>query len=247
MPIQIDQKKFIQFRYNPDYLQYGKWRNTITDPCPVTSSIGIQAFESDLVLDGGNVVRGDNWVILTEKVFVENRNQSHKAIIDKLESALEAKPIIIPCDPEDFTGHADGLVRHYDENTVLINSYAQRRAPDFHKKLKQVLKNEGLRAIEVPYNPFKNVSYSSAKGIYINYLQMKSLIVLPMFDLPEDDVALRLFEQLFPGATVRTINANQIAKDGGVLNCITWNITLIPKNQSHLKMHVDPWKGNGPL
>lgn len=109
MPIQIDNKRFVQFRYNPDYLQHGKWRNTISDPSLITSSIGINTIESDLIVDGGNVVRGKDWVILSEKVFLENPKFDRRTVLSKLESVLEAKPIIIPCDPDDFTGHADGM------------------------------------------------------------------------------------------------------------------------------------------
>jgi agmatine/peptidylarginine deiminase len=32
--------------------------------------------------------------------------------------------IIIPKDPNDFTGHADGMVRFVDDKTVLVNKYS---------------------------------------------------------------------------------------------------------------------------
>jgi agmatine deiminase len=42
--------------------------------------------------------------------------------------------------------------------------------------------------------------------------------------MKEDDIAMRKFEQLFAGQTIRTIDSNDIADEGGILNCITWNI-----------------------
>lgn len=117
-------------------------------------------------------------------------------------------------------------MRYYDNQTVLVNYYGANGVPVFHQKLKKILHSERLQMVEVPYNPYGNVSRNSAKGIYINYLQMENFILLPTFDLPEDEPALRVFEKLFPGTTIAAINTDQIAKDSGILNCITWNIKL---------------------
>lgn len=38
MPVQVASTKFVQFRYNPDYLQDGNWLSTITDGAPVAES-----------------------------------------------------------------------------------------------------------------------------------------------------------------------------------------------------------------
>lgn len=35
---------------------------------------------------------------------------------------------------------------------------------------------------------------------------------------------LKQFEGLFPGKVVATVNSNELALDGGILNCISWNI-----------------------
>lgn len=224
MPVQVAPGRFIQFRYNPDYLQDRDWPSTITDGASVAQSVGIAPIRSNLLVDGGNVVRGKDAAILTDKIFIENRSHSRKAVLNALETALEAKPIIIPRDPYDFTGHADGMVRFLDEGTVLVNKYLKDDQPAFQEALKRALKREGLRTIEIPYNPYQNASDDSARGVYINYLQMRGFILLPVFGLPEDDLAFRAFEDLFSGTTIATVEANDIAGDGGVVNCVTWNI-----------------------
>src|SRR5690606_13825515 len=118
--------------------------------------------------------------------------------VNELENLFEAKPIIIPRDPDDFTGHADGMVRYYNDNTVLINRYRANGKPAFQKRFKTALRKEGLHLIEVPYNPYRNADYDSAVGMYINYLQVKDLVVVPTFGLLEDELALRQFEDLLP-------------------------------------------------
>jgi agmatine/peptidylarginine deiminase len=62
-------------------------------------------------------------VILTDKVVVENPSLSKAKLLSELRELFEIETIIIiPRDPLDFTGHADGMVRFVDEDTVLITS-----------------------------------------------------------------------------------------------------------------------------
>jgi agmatine deiminase len=226
MPIQQDLNKFIQFRYEPDYLQNKRFLSTQTDPKPVCRAIGLNALESGIKVDGGNVIRGKDWVILTEKIFTENPARSRSDLIEELEQLFQVKIIIIPREPGDFTGHADGIVRYYDYETVIVNSYRKNDSPRFQKKLSKCLFEQGIRTIEIPYNPYDNALQDMADGLYINFLQMEDFILLPTFNIKEDETAYLLFEQLFPGQQINTIDSRVISKDSGVLNCITWNIRV---------------------
>lgn len=71
---------------------------------------------------------------------------------------------------------------------------------------------------------FHNANNDQANGDYINYLQMENTVIVPTFDIKEDDEVVKQFEHLFTGQTIATIDANDIANDGGNLNCISWNI-----------------------
>ena len=78
------------------------------------------------MLDGGNVVRGRDMVILTEKILAANPRYERSKLLAKLESLFEVgRVVLIPPEPGDFTGHADGVVRVADNATVLINDYSQ--------------------------------------------------------------------------------------------------------------------------
>jgi agmatine deiminase len=77
MPVQVGIGEFVKFRYNPDYLS--DCRDLATDE-PVCHSLPhIRNLRvSPINLDGGNVVAGNGKVILTDKVFRENRQLSRK-------------------------------------------------------------------------------------------------------------------------------------------------------------------------
>lgn len=224
MPIQIAENNFTQFVYNPDYLQK-EGNNTISDVDEICKAIGLETKRSDIKLDGGNVVKTNDAVVMTNKVFRENPAIKGQTLVEELKSAFQIENLVfIPVDPMDEIGHADGMVRFIDDKTVLINNYSDR---DIELKLniKTALHNANLNWKEIPYNPYNNGrSKMRANGIYINYLQMEDIIIVPTFNMQEDEAVVRILEDTFSGYKIKTVESNDIARKGGVLNCITWNI-----------------------
>lgn len=229
MPIQITENKFVQFTYNPDYLRTKKGLKSKSDVNSICESIKIKTIKSDIVLDGGNVIKILDKVIMCDKVFPENPLYTRKQLSNKLRELFEIDNLyFLPQQPSDFTGHADGMVRFLDNNTVIINDYSKENNPSkenkyFQRAFKIALDNAKLDYKEIPYNLQGNKTYSQANGIYLNYLQMEKVVFVPTFGIKEDDIAVKQFEELFKGQTIATIDSNEIANNGGILNCITWN------------------------
>lgn len=226
MPVQINKDLFVRFVYHPSYLTKSrKWITTITDTDEVCEAIGWEVTKSDILLDGGNVIRGEDWVIMTDRIFTENPHYTSRDLMAELEEIFGARVVIIPQEPGDFTGHADGVVRYYDRDTVLVNRYPAKYRENYQRELLTTLQEAGLKQIPIAYNT-AGCRGDEAHGIYMNFLEMKGLVVVPLFGLKEDDEAVRQFEQLYPGRTVETIDSRMISKHGGVLNCITWNVCV---------------------
>ncbi len=224
MPIQTDLNKFVRFTYNPSYLQTKKHLKTISNVDIICNEIGVDTFKTDIILDGGNVIRWTNKVIMTDRIFIENPTYKRKQLIKELHELLQVDKIfLVPEQPGDFTGHSDGMARFIDENTVVINDY-KREKEWFYKAFEIAIHNSGLDYIKIPYNVYNNKSNDQANGDYINYLQMKNIIFIPTFGIKQDEEAVKQLETLFAGQKIVTIDSNEIANDGGILNCITWNI-----------------------
>ena len=224
MPIQMSKDDFVQFTYDPDYLKPLKYQHLRSDTDDVCRNIDLVPRKSSVVLDGGNIIREASKVIMCNKVFSENRHLSRSQLTNELLHLLKTDQIIfIPWDKNDFTGHADGMVRFVDDNTVLINeSTNENRA--IENELRTILKDARLDIIEIPYMPSCDPTFVSAKGLYLNYLQMKQAIIVPVFNHSTDDKAIKLLENIFAGQNIVAIECNEISADGGVLNCISWNI-----------------------
>ena len=173
---------------------------------------------SDINLDGGNVVFSPSKekVIISDRVFSENHGISEAELTAKLEKLLEASVLIIPSLKSDMTGHADGMVRFVDENTVVTN--APLSPYGFETKVKKSLQNYGFNVIDFPYFYSKG---DSAVGCYLNYLETEKSIFLPVFGVDTDNEAINKAKNIFD-KTIIPVNINEIAEKGGLLNCISW-------------------------
>ena len=225
MPVQIEKDKFIQFRYEPSYLD--KEPNLRSDPKDVCKANGFEPIFSNINLDGGNVVNWDNKAIISDRIFDENPEYSDKTkLIHELENLLDVEVIIIPQIKSDMTGHADGMVRFVDENTILGNDIEQ-EFKYWRVGMKKVLKNHHLDYVNIPFFENKKINRKNpdnAIGCYVNYLEVGNLILLPIFEIDgnRDRDVYELFKLTFPERIIETINCNEIGYKGGLLNCTTW-------------------------
>ena len=227
MPVQIEQNKFIEYRYDPDYLQDIKFRKQKTYPNLVCDSIGIKTTKIDLILDGGNIIKSASKVILTDKIIPENAAKYIKdELIDKLKLLFEVDYIIlVPWNPKEIFGHADGMIRFIDDDHVLVDGFYSQDKSGLGLKFHKELKAQKLTTVEFK---FKVPIQSKYNWGYLNYLQLKDLILFPQLGIDEDEQALAQIKEAFPEYSSKrhivTINCSEIIKQGGVLNCISWNI-----------------------
>ena len=231
MPIQVSKDKFVEFRFDPDYLQgSGRERRELkTYPDIVCDDLGVKTVKSDIILDGGNVIKSDNAVILTEKILLENwRTYNENELIRQLEILFETdKIIIIPKDPGEMYGHSDGAVRFIDNDTVLINWYFKTFDEYFIKSLLDSITEKGLKYewLDLGLSGDEADVYNWA---YINFLQTEDLILVPKLGIKEDDIAFsqicKFYKSYADRGRIFQVDSKQVVEKEGALNCISWTI-----------------------
>lgn len=223
MPVQTPSGKLIQFTYNPSYLKGNKeWEESRSDVKDVCRMNNINAEFSDINLDGGNVLIFDDRAIISDRIFSENPNRDKDELVKELGKQLECEIIIIPAEKDDMTGHADGMVRFVNRDTILGNNRAD-EYKYWREGMQKVIDKYGLTYIDIPFfAPKDSKNPLSAVGIYVNYLEVNNLIVLPVFGRDEDKLAVDIIQKTFPERVVETIDYNEVAYEGGLLNCTTW-------------------------
>lgn len=226
MPVQVSEHKFIQYTFRPDYLQ--QFEDIKSDPESICNDIKLKTVRSDIVLDGGNVIKSDNCVIMTDKIILENiQKYSKEQLLTQLKDLFEVEKIVlIPWDRGERYGHADGMVRFIDNETVLLQGYYKTRKELFEDGFIKYLLG-ALKENHLKYE-FLNIDYPekiNAKFAYLNYLQTKDFILLPSLGIEKDDEDLQKeIEKYFPDykGRIRKVKMNSIIARGGALNCISW-------------------------
>jgi len=224
MPVKTESGQLIQFKYDPSYLRdTPEHIASRSDVDEIHSKNGIKAQKSEINLDGGNVLICDGRAIISNRVFSENPDKDQESIKEELSKLLGCEIIIIPAINTDFTGHADGMVRFVDRNTILGNNLAA-EYKYWREGMKKVLAEYNLSYIDVPF--FEDKAHpknpDSAIGVYVNYLEVNNLIVVPVFGHEKDKEAVAVIQKAFPDKKIETIDYSDVALEGGLLNCTTW-------------------------
>jgi len=228
MPVQVNDHKLIQFTFYPDYLI--EYEYLKSEPDSICADLQLNIVKSDIILDGGNVVKSDNCVIMTDKIVIENKHKYNKEqLLTKLRELFEVdRVVLIPWDHGERYGHADGMVRFIDNKTVLLQGYYNTRKDLFKDDFLDYLL-DSLKENHLNYE-FLNIDYPekiNAKFAYLNYLQTKDFILLPSLGIEKDDAAMvEEIKKYFPDYKdkIQKIKMNSIIAKGGALNCISWTI-----------------------
>ena len=221
-PIQIEPGRMVQFRYEPDYLNEHPDLRTSREVAGQFHELG-ECHHCDINLDGGNVVASRNKVILTDKIYRENRKWDRGQLRDELRRVLQVEQIIvIPREPYDPIGHADAMVRFINEDIVLMNDYAE-VDPAFGNRLVEVHHSHGLAIERIPYFHERRSTggIPSAVGCYANYLRTGQIVIVPVFGTNQDQIALSKLKALFPDVPVVSLDCTNLAREGGILNCVS--------------------------
>jgi agmatine/peptidylarginine deiminase len=231
MPIQISHSTFIEYRYDPDYLQGDsdekETRELKTYPDIVCNAIGLSTKKSEIILDGGNMVKSSDCIILTDKIVWENRRTyAKKELIKILHETVEVeKVVLIPWDEECEFGHADGMLRFINDDSVLVSGFYENADEKFKESLLARLKKANLNIEWLRCSTKKEKEHNIA---YINFLQTMDVILIPKINVPEDDIAFdqisKYYSQYAISNRIKQVDMSEIVKLGGALNCISWTI-----------------------
>lgn len=217
MPVKTKSSQYISFRYEPSYLTDDPQLRT-DFKADIASHFPLSVTYSNINLDGGNIVFSPSRAkaVITDRVFSENPEYDKNSLLSELEKLLEAEIAIIPSLKSDMTGHADGVVRFVNENTVIGNASPYKNG--YEQRVKRALEKCGISVMDFPYFDSKGIC---AVGSYLNFLETEKRIFLSVFGDAQDETAVKRGKEVFDKKII-PVNINEIAEEGGGLNCISW-------------------------
>ncbi|MDE6368728.1 MAG: agmatine deiminase family protein [Muribaculaceae bacterium] len=244
MPVQITTDRFWNYIFNPNYLQSKTNRPHITNFVDVRLDIRNPFYEttqkSNIIADGGNIVKCDGYVIMTDKVFIEAKNIAQDLSWVDLRRELGVDVVVIPREPTDRLGHACKMVRYAGPNRVLFRAPRDENDKQFLSGVIQQFKRQkpDVEVLQLDFSTVKKTNENN--WCYIDFLRIRNQILVPLlseenintFELEvveEDDIALEQLHKIFPQCTILGVSMRNLIEKGiGGLNSLAWTIKSFP-------------------
>lgn len=206
-------------------------------PYEVADYVGDPVYNADedpfsWVHTGGNFLRdGLQTAYSSDLVLRENSGKTGQQIAEyaKVFFGVEDYRILSRLD-YDTIHHLDMHMRILDEETMAIGEYPEGVAdgPVIEQNLAWI-RNHYRTPYGRPYRimrlpmPSQSGQYPPMADYltYTNSVFINKTILVPIYEVPEDEAALQLYRDYFPGYRVVGINCNTIISRLGALHCIT--------------------------
>jgi agmatine deiminase len=196
-------------------------------PTNLANVWGLDSYNlTHIILDGGNfMVDSHGNMFATDRLYSNNPDYSIDYINNLLEEYMGIQNIYTfsQMGSSDVWGHIDMQMKLLDDTTVVISSI-QNGWPNH-----QVLEDnyDDFSQLTSPYGtPYRIRRLPKAENwkSYTNALFLNNKVIIPIYDHPNDDIAIGIYEELLPNHQIVGINANSIVGWDGVIHCITMQL-----------------------
>lgn len=197
----------------------------------------IYSNQLDFVLEGGAIESNGKGLLMTTKSCLLNPNRNpglnQKAIDQKLRKVLNVNEVlwlehgfIIG---DDTDGHVDTLVRFVKEDSLVYVKSEKEADPNYHelalmeKELEVLCQKHGLMMtpLPVPDAVYHPVTREKLPATYANFLILNEVILLPVYNCPQDKMAVEILKTCFTDRKIISINCIALIQQGGSLHCAT--------------------------
>ena len=204
----------------------------------IATADGAELEQADLVFEGGGVESdGQGAVLVTEECLLDPKRNPDLSKADAegiLQHRLGAQQVIWLTGgvTGDDTGHTDVVARFVDSGKIAVSMPEDRGHPDYallERNLRR-LQAEGYELIEFPIGDleYNKVISDYIPKSYVNFYILNELVIVPQFDLAEDEVAMAKVAELFPTRRIQGFDSRDIAFGQGGVHCLTQQVPALP-------------------
>ena len=190
-----------------------------------------------LILEGGSIESDGEGTVLTTKecLFSENRNNhlTEQQLEQQLIELFGLKRILWLSSGylagDDTDSHIDTLARFCDAKTIAYVKCEDPNDEHFNalnlmeKELRsfRTLANEPYNLIELPMAEAVFDGEQRLPATYANFLIINGAVLVPVYNSPRDNKAIRQLKIAFPDREIIGIDCRSLIKQHGSLHCIT--------------------------
>lgn len=222
---------------NPPYAvlpQYPQARdNSMTELWAAHHDIPVLPF--DLHTEGGNLWSdGLGTLIMSEQIFYSNRYYDRDRLLRYLHRVFDFEKLIItPRLTLEETGHVDLLVKLGAPDLVFVSAATSLTTAQALRKTRRLFERERnaqdqpYRVVELPTPPlYLNWFSYTIRRSYTNALTINGRVLVPVFGLASDDLALQTYAAHLPDHEIIPIDSRIGINGGGAVHCMTKEIPI---------------------
>jgi agmatine deiminase len=136
---------------------------------------------------------------------------------------------------DDTDGHIDDTTRFINEDTVIACVESDRNDENFEilqtnldmLKAMRLVNGKQLNIIEIPMPKAVVIDDFRTPGSYANFLICNAGIIVPVFNNPNDQVAIDILEKAFSGRSIIPLLATEIIWGQGSFHCLSQQEPLV--------------------
>ncbi|MEW9873419.1 agmatine/peptidylarginine deiminase [Arthrobacter sp. HS15c] len=219
---------------------WARWDKDALVAGEVSGRAGATHIVSALVNEGGGIqVDGEGTVLVTETVQLDpgrNPGLSRADVEAELARTIGATHVVwlprgLARDSERFgtRGHVDIVAAIPSPGTLLVHSQQDPRHPDYqvsreiiaHLRTTKDAAGREWNIIEVPAPETLRDDEGFVDYSYINHVVVNGGVIACTFGDANDDKALQILAEAYPGRRVVGIDARELFARGGGIHCIT--------------------------
>jgi agmatine/peptidylarginine deiminase len=195
----------------------------------------------DMVLEGGAIEINEHGVLLTTSECLLNKNRNPHLTSNDIESRL--KDVLGVSQflwvehgylaGDDTDSHIDTLVRFAPNNTLVYvkcddktdEHFSALNAMEEQLTRFKTIDNTPYSLISLPWpSPVFDTENTRLPATYANYLIINNAVLVPIYNDPNDKIALAQIQKAYPTHSIIGVNCLPIIEQFGSLHCITMQL-----------------------
>jgi agmatine deiminase len=236
------QKVIVDWGYNAWGNKYPPYELDDVVPTRIAEHFNLPVWHPGIVMEGGSVEFNGAGTLLTSTACLLNPNRNPHLDQNQIENYLRnyyGVEQILWVDEgivgDDTDGHIDDTVRFVNADTVLATVESDRSDENYEllqTNLRQLkgMRLTGNRSLNVVELPMPTALYYEDQRLpcsYANFYIANRSVIVPIFQCKQDEMALRIIEQCFPGREVVGIDSVDIIWGLGSFHCLSQQEPLV--------------------
>ena len=236
------QKVIVDWEYNAWGNKYPPYDLDDVIPTRIAEHYGLPVWHPGIVMEGGSVEFNGKGTLLTSTACLLNPNRNPHLNQEQIEKYLRdyyGVEQILWVDEgivgDDTDGHIDDTVRFVNADTVLATVESDRTDENYallqhnlqQLKAMRLIDGKSLNIIELPMPSPLSYEGQRLPCSYANFYIANHAVIVPVFNCKQDETALRIIEQCFPGRQVVGIDSVDIIWGLGSFHCLSQQEPLV--------------------